>query len=322
MEYSQKIQNIPKNCKFGEAIQNSFKSIMARVNLPLLMMKLTCDPAHRREIVSDHLRRQSFSDLDYCFWDLVAACPDQIDPILRATGNSTPSIPKIKKLMTMYYDHFKHCESFDPKYLEYSCVGHCDPLFMVKNYCAKQSKKGHDDMKRIFCEVDVRVERVIGKCVPFFPGYGDMVSYAAGHTVPFRDYDDQLAAHGSAVLNEKLTQWRGSILLQISMGAKRALAWDGFKERAKSFHETTNPDVAGVNRLIASFVFPPKPTKPAGWYAFALPRSFCEDNYRRLEAELRQAVESRLRKQDKVPRKRQRGPLATASRGPMETDSE
>lgn len=299
---------------------------MARVNLPALMMKLTCDPnpAHRRGIVEDHLRTHSFSDREHCFWDLVAACPDQIDALLRATGGPTPSIPRIKKLMSVYYEHFKHCESFDPKYLDYACVGHCDPLLKIKNYCAKQSKRGSDDMKKIFCEVDVRVERVIGKCVPSFPGYGDMVSYAAGHTVPFRNYDDQLEAYGTALLNEKLTQWRGRILLQISMGSKRALAWGGFKERAKTFHETTNPDVAGLDRVITSFVFPPKPTKPAGWYAFSLPRSFCEDNYRRLTDELRQAVESLRRKQDNPERikRRRQDVLATASRGPIEPDSE
>lgn len=294
---------------------------MARVDLSVLMMKLTCDtnPRHRNQIVIDHMRRRLYEDVEYCFWDLVAAVPDQLDVFLTATGGK-PSIPRIKKLMSHYYAHFKNSNYFDKKFLDYNCVAEVDPLRRIKAFCAEPTKKGREAMTQLFQYVDVRVERVVRQCLPeeyFSDCFGGP---AATATIAFRDYDDQMIGVKQAQLGRRLSRWQGSILLQISMGKARALAWEGFSERAKTFRETKNSDVRGVCDLITSFVKPTRPRKPTGWYSFFLPKSFCEANYativeqdrKRAEMKLRRKAVRRIKTEDDVLRcaeeiKRRRG---------------
>ena len=272
---------------------------MSRVNLPVLMMKLTCDPNpdHRTTIVSDHVRVLYYGDVEHCFWDLVAACPDQIDVFQKYSGTPKPGVHRIKKLMVLYYAHFKKSVHFDKKFLDYDCVGEVDPLSKVEDFCTSPNKKGLEAMTQMYKFIDVRVERVIRKCVP--PEYfvGCFNGSAAEATFPYLNYDDRMIPVKQTRLTQEVTQWQGKILLQISMGKTRALAWEGFNERARTFRTTTNADVRGVCNRITAFVEPMMPVKPIGWYSFFLPKSFCDSNYANL-VEL-----TRLRDEHKRARK-------------------
>jgi len=258
---------------------------MARVNLSVLMMKLTCDtnPAHRNRIVRDHMRLQGSEDVDHCFWDLVAACPDQIDVFQSFSGSPTPSLPRIKKLMMHYYKYFKSSAHYDKKFLDYNCVGECDPLGKVAEFCQSPTKKARASMTELYKFIDARVERVLRRCLP--EGYFNGCFDGPGAFPAYRDYDNVMVEIAPNVFAERLTRWQGKVLLQISMGKTRALAWEGYDRRAKTFHKTTNADVNGVLDRITSFISPVRPRRPEGWFSFSLPISFCKENYARIVKE-------------------------------------
>ena len=243
---------------------------MARVELPQLMMKLTCDrsQANRRALVTAHLNSFSKSEVEHCFWDLVAACPDQIDAFLAFVGDSTqPSLFRIKKLMTHYYEHFKRSDSFQEKFLYYPCVGEVDPLRKVLNYC-KYPKKGlRASVTSIFSRVDVRAETIVRRRLPESL-IQDMFAVRptdSAPTIAFRAYDEQMEECRRASLSEQLTHWRGVVLLQMSKGAR----WAECRHLAPTFHETRNSDVAGIDARILAFARPLTPERPVGWYAFS-----------------------------------------------------
>lgn len=244
---------------------------MARVELPQLMMKLTCDrsQANRRAIVTAHLSPFSKSEVEHCFWDLVAACPDQIDAILVYAGDYTqPSIFRIKKLMTHYYEHFKHSDYFHEKYLYYPCIGEVDPLRKLQIFCENPKKGLRAGVTSLYTRVDVRAETIVRQRLPDSL-IQDLFSAAPTDSAPtlaFRAYDDQTELGRQAALNEQLTLWRGVVLLQISKGAR----WLEYRHLARTFHETRNSDVAGIDARILEYARPLTPARPNGWYAFTL----------------------------------------------------
>jgi hypothetical protein len=301
---------------------------MARVDLPTLMMKLTCDkdPKHRHFIVRDHLRLQGQANVEHCFWELVGACPDQIDLIQKYTGEGTPSIPRVKRLMTQYYEYFKTSVYFDEKFLKYECVGEVDPLRRIVEFCRNPRVADRKGILKIYQHVDARVGRILRNSLP--PEYleGWFVGVADPRTAEYEEYDKEAAAFYKMRLAQTLTKWEDKILLHISMGTQRALKWGGYQECAKTFRHTMNSDVKGLHRLLLSFIvpvrevfladprvahtsllYPVPPRQPFGWYAFSIPKSECAANYARLLEQSREEEEKR--RNDKAARKAEREEL-------------
>ena len=132
------------------------------MDLEDLSNKVRCNPKRREKILAEHLDARRSETVGKNIWTLIGLFPWGLSVILDDyLRGGTPTIPMIKKLMTLYYDIFVESKYFDKKYLTYSCIGHINVPDQVKEFIANPTIKGKRKMDDLYCRHDERVRHYV-----------------------------------------------------------------------------------------------------------------------------------------------------------------